>query len=80
MARITTEKKTDSAASKQQKRAAAVRAIVDKAEAALKKGVKAVTLAEYIRLVQLLKDLEEDEPRNIRVTWVEPEEKQPKSS
>ena len=80
MARITTEKKTDSAASKQQKRAAAVRAIVDKAEAALKKGVKAVTLAEYVRLVQLLKDLEEDEPRNIRVTWVEPEEKQPKSS
>jgi hypothetical protein len=32
------------------------------------------TLADYIRLVQLRKELEEDEPREIRVTWVEPPE------
>jgi hypothetical protein len=30
------------------------------------------SLADYIRLVQLEKELEEDEPREIRVTWVDP--------
>ena len=35
-------------------------------------GVKA-TLGDYIRLVQLQKELEENEPREIKVTWVEPE-------
>lgn len=34
-----------------------------------------VTLGDYIRLVQLEKTLEEDEPREIKVTWVNPEEK-----
>lgn len=34
-----------------------------------------VTLGDYIRLVQLRKELDEEEPRDIRVTWVEPEEK-----
>jgi hypothetical protein len=32
------------------------------------------TLGDYIRLVQLRKELEDDdEPREIKVTWVEPE-------
>ncbi len=31
-----------------------------------------VTLADYVRLVQLKKELDEDEPKEIRVTWVEP--------
>ncbi|MEI9814983.1 MAG: hypothetical protein WDO18_21100 [Acidobacteriota bacterium] len=30
-----------------------------------------VTLADYIRLVQLRKELNEDEPREIKVTWIE---------
>jgi len=30
------------------------------------------TLGDYIRLMQLQKELEEDEPRDITVTWVEP--------
>lgn len=30
-----------------------------------------VTLADYIRLLQLKKELEEDEPKEIRVTWVD---------
>jgi hypothetical protein len=34
-----------------------------------------VTMADYIRLVQLKNELDEDEPRDIRVTWVEPVEK-----
>lgn len=28
-----------------------------------------VSLADYIRLVQLRKELEQDQPREIRVTW-----------
>jgi hypothetical protein len=30
------------------------------------------TLGDYIRLVQLQQELEEDEPRDIKVSWVEP--------
>jgi hypothetical protein len=29
------------------------------------------TLGDYIRLVQLRKELEDDEPREIKVTWVD---------
>jgi hypothetical protein len=29
------------------------------------------SLADYIRLVQLEKELEADEPREIKVTWVD---------
>lgn len=32
-----------------------------------------VTLADYVRLVQLRRDLEEEEPREIKVSWVERE-------
>jgi len=34
-------------------------------------GVKA-TLGDYIRLVQLQQELEDEEPRDITVTWVDP--------
>ena len=34
-------------------------------------GVKA-TLGDYIRLMQLQKELEEEDPRDITVTWVDP--------
>lgn len=37
-------------------------------------GEVKATLGDYIRLVQLQKELEEEEPRDIRVTWVDPEE------
>ena len=32
-----------------------------------------LTLADYIRLVQLKKEMDGDEPREIRVTWVDRE-------
>ena len=35
------------------------------------KDVKA-TLGDYIKLVQLQSELEEEEPKDITVTWVEP--------
>ena len=42
-------------------------------EKKLQKQDLKVTLADYIRLVQLQKELEADEPREIRVTWVDRE-------
>lgn len=34
------------------------------------------SLGDYIRLVQLEKELEAEEPKEIKVTWVNPEEKE----
>jgi hypothetical protein len=47
-----------------------VEGLIEKVEATLGKDVKA-TVAEYIRLVQLQKDMQEDEPRSIEVRWVD---------
>jgi hypothetical protein len=47
--------------------------LLEKVEKELDTSVKA-SLGEYIRLVQLQKDLEEEEVREIKVTWVEPDE------
>ena len=46
--------------------------LVERAERELDEKMKA-SLGDYIRLVQLQKDLEEEEVREIKVTWVEPE-------
>jgi hypothetical protein len=46
---------------------------VKSAEAKLGGEVSKVTLGDYIRLMQLQKELEEDEPREIKVTWVDSE-------
>jgi hypothetical protein len=35
-----------------------------------------MTVGDYIRLVQLRNELVEEEPKEIRVTWVEPTEKE----
>ena len=45
--------------------------LLEKVEKALGTTVKA-SLGDYIRLVQLYKELEDDEVREIKVTWVEP--------
>jgi hypothetical protein len=46
--------------------------LLETVEKKLGTGLKA-SLGDYIRLVQLHKELEEDEVREIKVTWVEPE-------
>jgi len=35
---------------------------------------KNVTVGDYLRLVQLQKEIEGDEPKDIECTWVEPDE------
>ena len=51
--------------------AAIIATIRRNVEIKLKKDAKA-TLGDYIRLIQLQKDLEDEEIQEIRVTWVEP--------
>ncbi len=51
--------------------AAIIATIRRNVEIKLKKDAKA-TLGDYIRLIQLQKDLEDEEIQELRVTWVEP--------
>ena len=55
-----------------QRHSKTVAKLIEKVENELGGNMKA-SLGEYIRLVQLQKELEEDEVREIKVTWVEPE-------
>jgi hypothetical protein len=52
-----------------------IESIEEKIEA---KEIKA-TLGDFIRLLQLRKELEEEQPREIEVTWVDPCEDAPAS-
>ena len=45
-------------------------------EEKLKAGKVNLTVGDFIRLVQLRKDFHAEEPKEIRVTWVEPIEKE----
>jgi hypothetical protein len=49
-----------------------VRRLLKKVEERLSEGDVKASLADYIRLVQLQKELDEDTPKEIKVTWVEP--------
>jgi len=49
---------------------AMLRGMLEKVESKIGAGdLKA--LGDYLKLVQMLKELEEDEPREIKVTWIE---------
>jgi hypothetical protein len=62
------------------KHAQVVEELIEKVERNLAKDDAKATVADYIRLVQLQKELEEDEPRDIEVRWVDPEEAGPEES
>jgi hypothetical protein len=54
------------------KKARVVKQILERVEAKLAKDVEKASLGDYIKLVQLEKELEEEGPKEITVTWVEP--------
>jgi hypothetical protein len=58
---------------KRNKQAEVVEQILEKVEQKLGEGDVKATLGDYIRLVQLQKELEDEEPGEITVTWVDPE-------
>lgn len=60
--------------SPRKRQAQVVSTLLKKLEQKLSDDELRATLGDYIRLVQLRKELEDDEePREIKVTWVEPE-------
>jgi hypothetical protein len=58
---------------KRNKKAEVVEQMLAKVEQRLSEGDVKATLGDYIRLVQLQKELEDEEPGEITVTWVDPE-------
>jgi hypothetical protein len=57
---------------KKKTQAAGVKKLLKNVEKKLGGEDVKATLGDYIRLVQLQQELEEDEPRDITVSWVEP--------
>ena len=55
--------------------AQAVKCMLTKIEEKMTGNQMKATLGDYIRLVQLHKELDDESPKEIRVTWVEPAEK-----
>jgi hypothetical protein len=51
-----------------------IRQLLAKMETQLGDATVKPSLADYIRLIGLQRELEEDEVTEIKVTWVEPEE------
>lgn len=56
---------------KKKRQAEVVQGLIEQVEKKLGGDDVKVTLADYIRLVQLRKELEEETPREIKVTWIE---------
>jgi len=54
--------------------AQAVKCMLNKIEAKMSGNQMKATLGDYVRLVQLHKELDDESPKEIRVTWVEPAE------
>ncbi len=58
---------------KRTKKAEVIEQIIEKVEQKLGEGDVKATVGDYIRLVQLQKELEDEEPGEITVKWVDPE-------
>jgi hypothetical protein len=56
------------------KKAEVVEQMLERVEQKLGEGEVKATVGDYIRLVQLHKELEEEEPGEITVRWVDPEQ------
>jgi hypothetical protein len=55
-------------------RTGVVKRLLENVEKKLSGQEVKATLGDYIKLVQLQKELDEEQPTEIKVTWVEPEE------
>lgn len=61
------------------KRSRLVGRVLRKFEAKLQEDQYKVSVGDFVRLVQLEQEMKEDTPKEVRVTWVEPAEKEPES-
>ncbi len=56
-----------------------VHEIIERVEERLTKDVSKASLGDYLKLVQLEKELEAEDPPKIEVSWVDPEKDSGKS-
>ena len=61
---------------KQKSQADIVDSMIDRFRKKLDEDKVNVTVGDFIRLVQFRKELNEEDPKEIRVTWVDPTEKE----
>jgi hypothetical protein len=61
------------------KRADLVERAIESIEQKLGASDVKATFADFIRLLQLQKELQVDEPQEIKVTWIDPNEQKPAS-
>jgi hypothetical protein len=52
-------------------RAQVIKGVLEKMEKQMSSDTMKATMGDYIRLVQLHKELDEESPKEIKVTWVE---------
>jgi hypothetical protein len=72
-------KKQKKGSSRSKKKIDVVEKVIESIEQKIEKEDIKATLGDFIRLLQLRKELEEEQPREIEVTWVDPSEKEPAS-
>lgn len=53
-----------------------VKEVILKIEQKLDRNELKPTVGDFIRLLQLEKELEEEQPKEIKISWVEPDEKE----
>jgi hypothetical protein len=51
--------------------------VIERFEKKLDSEEVKVSVGDYIRLVQLREEMKEEEPKEVRATWVEPSEQEP---
>ncbi|MBZ5604902.1 MAG: hypothetical protein LAO79_21610 [Acidobacteriia bacterium] len=61
------------------KQARVVHEIIERVEERLSRDVAKASLGDYLKLVQLEKELEAEDPPEIKVSWVDPETDSEKS-
>ena len=64
-------KKTKEGRTKRESKAEMIENMIQQTWAKLKEKDSKATLGEFIRLLQLQREIEEDSPKEVRVTWVE---------
>jgi hypothetical protein len=74
------KKPADKAAKIEPMQKTVVATIRERVEKRLAKNVEKASLADYIRLVQLEKELQHTEAKEIKATWVEPKAKRKKQT
>lgn len=73
------EQAAQRAANKAADRAELVEKAIQSIEAKLASSEVKATLGDFIRLLQMQKELQLDQPREIKITWVETTEEEPGS-